>query len=160
MKLDHILIFTIILILVGSGAFFGGSKYGENNATKNSANANLTGQQSLEFNGQAGGVTIGSSASGNATRVRNGGGRPITGTVVSANASTLSIKLTDGSTQTVTISSATTLDKTSSASVSDLTSGATVMIVGGQGTDGSTVATSIQINPLNRMFGQGAPIAN
>jgi hypothetical protein len=120
---------VIIVIIVAGGAFFGGMQY-----------------QKSQVTGFAGGQ-------GSAFRQRMGQGqgssafRPVRGNILSIDSNTMTVKLQDGSSKIVILSASTTYAKEASATVSDLNTGATVMVTGTSNSDGSVTAQSVQINP-------------
>ena len=84
----------------------------------------------------------------NGTRFRNGGG--IVGEILSADHNSVTVKLPDGSSRIVLLTSSTTVNKASQASVSDLSVGTRVAAFGTPNNDGSVTAANIQINPVMR----------
>lgn len=76
--------------------------------------------------------------------------RPVRGEVLSMDKNTLTVKLSDGSTKVVVLSSATVFLKSSTAFSSDVKTGDMVNVVGSQNSDGSVTAQDIQINPPAR----------
>jgi len=154
MKLDYILIFIISLVVVASGAFYGGDRYGTAQAKKDATSAAVTlstsGDGPVTISGQTG-TTFGASGNtGNRSFGASGGMRPTSGTVASINSSGFSVTSQDGSATNVSVTASTTMDKTTTATLSDLAVGTTVMVFGNAGSDGTIAATSVQINPLSR----------
>ena len=136
---------TIIMILLcvvfGAGGFFAGMKY------QGSKSSSAGGQFAGRFTGQGGqGRTSG-------TGSRAGGVRPITGSILSADQNSITVKLQDGSSSIVLLSSKTTINKAASASAADLTVGSRVSAFGTANADGSMTATSVQINPMGGGMG-------
>jgi hypothetical protein len=80
--------------------------------------------------------------------------RPVTGEILSADTNSITVKLQDGSSSIVLLSSKTTINKAATASAADLTVGERVSAFGQANADGSMTATSVQINP---MFEAGGP---
>lgn len=76
-----------------------------------------------------------------------GGRGGLSGDVVSKDASSMTIKTSDGSTHVVYYTNATTVNKTMAGSLSDVTTGETISVTGSRNSDGSTSATAIQIRP-------------
>ena len=127
---------TIIIILLcivfGAGGFFAGMKY-------QSGKSSARGQFAGRFGGLGG--------AGN-----RAGMRPITGSILSADQNSITVKMADGSSSIVLLSSNTTINKAATASAADLTVGERVSAFGTANPDGSMTATSVSINP---MFGGG-----
>jgi hypothetical protein len=129
-------IVPIILVLVGLGAgFFGGYQY-RNYVLRRG------------FSGQAG---TGNFQRFTGTRAGNGAagarGGAVTGSILSIDTNSMTVKLADGSTKIVILGGSTTYSNTAAASQSDLTTGSNVMVLGTTNSDGSVTATNVQINP-------------
>lgn len=84
---------------------------------------------------------------------RNGGGF-VTGSIVSVDSQSLTVKETNGSTKTVYYTGATTVQKTVTGAAADLVVGENVVTSGTANTDGSVAATSIQIRPAGETSAQ------
>lgn len=130
-------IVPIILVLVGLGAgFFGGYQY-RNYVLRRG------------FSGQAGAGT-GNFQRFTGTRTGTGaraGGGAVTGSILSIDTNSMTVKLADGSTKIVILGGSTTYSNTAAATQSDLTTGSNVMVLGTTNSDGSVTATNVQINP-------------
>ncbi len=98
-----------------------------------------------------GGSPSGQTARGNfAGRGGAGGfGGGTTGSIVSNSGNTLTISLKDGSSKIVFVSASTTVMKTTAGSLSDLSSGTNVVVIGSTNSDGSVTANSIQLRPAS-----------
>lgn len=129
------IIMVFLVIVVGGGAFFGGMKY----------------QQSKQpaFLRQFGGngQRIGLGTGGNANR---GGFRPVNGEILSNDGTSITVKLSDGSSKIVILSETTSINKADVASKTDLKVGEKVAVFGSDNSDGSVTAQNIQINPISR----------
>lgn len=136
---NHVLLMIIFVIAVGAGAFFGGMQY------EKSKGASMVSQYA-----QTGGFGGGMRRFGG----RNGMGATV-GKIVSADATSITVQLNDGSSKIVNISNTTKVNKTVSGSTSDLTNGQTVAAVGATNSDGSVTATTILLNPGMGMRGGG-----
>jgi len=143
MKSNHIIIFIVALIIVAGGAFFAGTKYQQSQATSRFGNAQFF-QNSA--NGQ-GGQRQGRFGSG-----RGFGGATI-GQVVGVDASSITVKLQDGSSKIVNINSSTTYSKSDSASQADIKTGDRIAVFGSATSDGSITAQNVQLNPMVRVGG-------
>ena len=126
------LLTIILIIVVGAGAFYAGVKYQQS--------------QKGSFNGRFGNFRI---MGGN-----NGTGRlglrPVSGQITAADDKSITVKLTDGSSKIVLLSSSTVYLKSSTGSKSDLKTGDRVAVFGNDNSDGSVTAQNIQINPPAR----------
>jgi hypothetical protein len=148
-------ILPIILVLVGLGAgFFGGIQYRnyQINKARGSFAAGGTGAAGT-FQRFTGSRTGGTGAAG----ARGGAGGAVTGSVLSMDASSLTVKLADGSTKIVLFGGSTTYSNTAAAAQSDLKVGNNVMVFGTPNSDGSVTATNVQINPMS-FRPQGSPM--
>ena len=127
-------IVPIILVLVGLGAgFFGGYEY-RNYRLRNSLGSFAGANGAQRFTGTR-------------TGVAGARGGAVSGSILSMDANSITVKLADGSTKIVLFSGTTTYENTVSAAQTDLKVGSEVVVIGSTNTDGSVTATSIQINP-------------
>jgi len=121
---------VLIAVLVGGGlGFFGGMQYQKNQRPSFSARN-------------------GSTPASPAGRFGRGGG--VTGDIISIDKNTMTVKLPDGSSKIVVLSSTTTINKAAAGAVSDLSVGTRVAAFGTTNSDGSVTATNVQINPVMR----------
>lgn len=130
MKNNSIVIIVLIVVFT-AGGFYGGIQYQKSQV--NSGNS-LNGRQ--QFQG------------GQRDQGRNGqfGGRVI-GQIASLDSGSLTVKLQDGSSKIVILSSKTTYSKSTDGSVSDLKVGGPVAVFGSTNADGSVTAQNVQLNP-------------
>ncbi len=131
---------VVLLILVG-GAFYGGMVY---------AKSAVSGGRNGNFAGQFGPGGMGANRTGS----RMGGFTA--GQILSKDAMSMTIKMQDGSTKIVLVSSSTPVMKTVTGSVNDLATGTDVVVTGSANSDGSITAQSVQIRPAGPMP-TGAP---
>ena len=138
-KKDKTLIVGIASLLVGiGGGFLGGMKY---ESGKTIPLASIPGSNGLPRNPntpQNGGPPT------DATGGRSGA---LMGQIAAKDNGTLTIKMPDGSSKTVTYTGASTVTKTENVSVSDLVSGQQIRANGKVASDGSIAAQAIQIIP-------------
>ncbi|SRR6266404_1210434 len=140
---NKIIIFSVIALLVGAGAgFFGGMQFQKGKTPAR---------------GQFG-------ANGTFTRGAGRGGAngmAVRGQIISADNNSVTVKMMDGSTKIVILSSGTMIGKTTTASASDLTNGSNVTVFGTTNSDGSITAQNVQIGN-GMMFGRpnGSPAAS
>lgn len=123
----------LVLIVV---AFYGGMTYAKSKVPSRGQFGN--GQ--FVANGQ---LTGGGMRSG-----MNGGGFT-SGEIISKDASSITIKMQDGSTKIVLVSGSTQVMKSTSGSLADLSTGTNVVITGSANSDGSITSQSIQIRPAS-----------
>jgi hypothetical protein len=118
----------VAFIIVGGGSFYGGMAYAKSQTPARG-----------QFAGLAGGA--------GRTGARGAGGGFTTGQVISAGNGSITIQEQSGSTEIVLVSSSTSILKSTSGSLSDLTPGTTVVVTGTANSDGSLTAQSVQIRP-------------
>jgi hypothetical protein len=153
-KINKSLIISMALLVVGLGVgFFGGFKY---------RNYQLSKIKNTLTQGGPNGATqryVGGARTGNQNvgSMMNRGG--VSGSVISIDNNSMTVKLVDGSTKIVLLSGSTIYSKTATTSASDLKSGLEVAVFGTSNSDGSVTATSVQINPTSiRPQASPAPI--
>jgi len=140
MKPNQIITLLAIVIIVGSGAFYGGLKYGQSQKV-NFRDGN---QMAQRFgNGQGGPAGAGQGAG--AGRM---GGNFIAGEIIAKDDKSITVKLNDGGSKIAFFSEATEVGQFATTTVGELSIGKNVMVSGKTNTDGSVSATSIQIRPL------------
>ena len=142
----NILIPIVVAIVVGVAGFFGGMQYQKTQAAAGTNAAFYT-----QGGQRAGG------ANGGRFFQRGAGGMATIGKVVSSDVNSITVALQDGSSKIINISSSTRIEKTSSGSLSDLTTGTQVAVIGTTNSDGSISAQNVQINPIFRMRPTGTP---
>ena len=135
---NNIATVAILALIVGGGAgFFGGMQYQKNQRPSFG-----------QFSGARGG-------SGPA-RLRGRNGNGAAGTILNVDNNSITVKLVDGSSKIVLLTTTTAIDKAATAAASDLTVGERVSAFGTTNTDGSITATNVQINPVMR--GPSGPV--
>lgn len=148
MSKKYIAIAVILIILVGSGAFYAGMRYDKSKLTSqglfrgnNSQFGGGNGQNRQRLGGPGG-------------PGRNGG-TFATGQILSKDANSLTVKTQDGGSKIVYFSNSTTIGKSTQGSSSDLNVGEQVMVNGQNNADGSLTAQNIQIRPALPQPNQG-----
>ncbi len=129
-----IIISVITGILTLALGFFGGLTYQKSKTTS---------QFMRGVNRQANGTTL-----QNGVGQRNGairGNAPVSGKIISQDATSITIQSADGSNKIIIISAQTKINKTQEASITDLKTGDDVMAIGTQNTNGSITAQSISL---------------
>lgn len=115
---------VISVIFLGVASFYGGITY------QKSKQPSFPGRQIQTMNGQ------------NGDR-RAAGMRSVSGEIVNIEDNTVTIKTADGGSKIVVLSGQTKFNKTSDASKSDLKSGASIMVIGAEGSDRTITAQMI-----------------
>lgn len=145
MKKAHY-IAVVVIIIIASGAFYGGMQYG----TKKAKTTQAAGRENFnnEADGQHGGQG-GPSGQRVGSRGNNaGGGGFINGDIISKDDVSITVKSQDGSSKIIFFSDSTTVGKATEGSISDLNAGERVMVSGKANSDGSIMAQNIQIRPV------------
>ena len=127
-----IIVAVVLVIIAAAGGFFGGMMY-QKNQTPSLTGVVGRGNFAGRFGGQAG---------QNAAAFR-----PVRGQVLSMSSNSLTVKMSDGSTKIVVLSSSTAFMQSAKAALSDVKTGDTINVVGTQNSDGSVTAQDVQINP-------------
>jgi hypothetical protein len=130
-------VFAGVVIVLCVLSFYGGMKYAQGSASGvNQQNPLTNTSRASQFAGRAG---------------RNGGGF-VSGTVLSKDATGFTVKLTDGGSKIVFLSSSSTVMKSTAGTIDDVSMGTQVVVNGSANTDGSVTAQSIQIRPPTSTF--------
>src|ERR1035437_6371095 len=127
MNKNTIIVAAVVLVIVAAaGGFFAGLMYQKNQTP-----------------------TLGTTIRGNfaARAGQNTAFRPVRGQVLSMSDTTLTVKMSDGSTKIVVLSSSTAFMQSTKAALTDVKAGDTVNVVGTANSDGSVTAQDVQINP-------------
>lgn len=128
----------IVLVIVGSGAFYGGMKYQQ---SKNSLD-NFSRQN---FQSNAG------TALRQGINIRGTGSGFLSGEVINKDDQSLTLKMTDGGSKIVFFSGSTEISKTAEGTASDVEIGKQIMVSGVQNSDGSYTAKTIQLSPREQL---------
>lgn len=138
MKTTHIVIMILVAVIALAGGFVGGMQYQK---TQSPAGRFATYQNGGQRFGSGGGFGGG----------RNQNFRPVMGEILSSDDKSITVKMQDGSSKIVVLSSSTSITKSTSGSKTDLTTGTKVLVIGTTNSDGSVTAQEIQLNPVFRM---------
>jgi hypothetical protein len=136
-KNSMMIVAIVLIIAAAAGGFFGGTLYQKNQAPQ----FGMMG--ALGANGARGGNFAGRFGQNG----QNANFRPVRGQILNMDTNSLTIKMSDGSTKLVVLSSKTVYTKTATANLSDFKSGDTVNVIGTQNPDGSVTANDVSINP-------------
>lgn len=132
-------------IILLAGGFYGGMAYAKSSTPTRSGISPMNGQFR---NGGVGGVG----------GIRTGAGFTA-GEIISRDATSITIKMQDGSTKIILIGSGSQVMKTTNGSAQDLTMGTGVSVTGSANADGSITAQSIQIRPTGaQSFASSTPV--
>lgn len=151
MKNKNLLTTLAVAVLCLGTGFFAGTKY---QPTKKTAFVNQFNQRGGRDQQGAGSVRSGAQMPGG----RAQGMRPVMGEITSSDGKSLTVKMIDGSSKIVILSSSTQINKAQVAKVEDLKTGEKVSVFGNTNPDGSVTAQNIQLNPL--MPNQATPSAS
>lgn len=121
------------VVIIAGGAFYGGMVYGKSSVPTRGGNGQfVAGANGARATGIRGGMNGGFTA----------------GEIISKDATSITIKMQDGSTKIALVATSTQVMKSSAGSLSDLTTGMNVTITGTANSDGSVTAQSVQIRPV------------
>jgi hypothetical protein len=137
---------VIIAVLVGAAAFFGGMQYQK---MQRPNFAQFGNGQFARQGGQGGQIN---------RRFGQNGGGAVAGEITSQDDKSITVKMPDGSSKIVILSSTTSINKQATGSKDDLKTGERVAVFGQSNSDGSVTAQSIQLNPAMRGT-RGTPAA-
>lgn len=140
MKNQSLIIILSVALSLSVG-FYAGTNY---QSGKDASIRNGLGSLQANFRNRQNGTLTNSQPS------RNGG--QLIGEITSQDDKSITIKLTDGSSKIVFLSSTTAINKESAVTKTDLTVGTKIGVFGQSNTDGSLNAQSIQINPIQRQL--------
>lgn len=142
MKQNNWVLIAGIAFIVGAASFFGGMQY-----QKMQIRSNVQGMMQGGA-GQGGNRMMGG---GTGVRTSRNGMAPVVGEVVSQDADSITVKLQDGSSKIVNVASSTTISKTDTGAMEDITVGTQIAAFGTTNSDGSITAQNLQLNPMFRM---------
>ena len=145
MKNKHFTFTIILLVIALFAGFFAGSYYkGSQTASTNNASAFTRG------------ATTGSSTRIGTTGAGGFGGG-VTGTIISKDSQSITVSLPAGGSQIIFVNPSTSISKSVSGTLDDLSTGTTVIINGTTNSDGSSLtANSINIRPAQTASSTGA----
>lgn len=142
-------LFAVIVLAVGAGSFYGGMKYGQSQPVAAGTRGdfadfrNLSPEERQQRTVQMG-MRPGSNGGFNGSR---GGQGFVNGEIIAADDQSITVKLRDGGSKIVFISSSTEISKFVAGEAGDLAVGENVTVMGQTNTDGSVTAQTIQMRP-------------
>ncbi len=132
MNKKTIIVIVIAAVIAGGAGFYGGMLYGQSTNANSRANLNRQGAGLAMGTGQRGG-----------SAQQNGGFSG--GEIIKKDNNSITVKLTNGSSQIILFSDSTKVGKQAEGSAADLIVGEQVTVTGSKNQDGSLTAQSIQI---------------
>ena len=136
MQNKKIIVIVVIGLVIASLSFWGGVKYESSKKSPSQLGGNFN-QNCFMGNQNNNGRTTGMR--------NNAGGGLVSGEIISKDDKSITIKLRDGGSKIVLLSSSTKVEKTVSGNADDMIVGKDIVITGTTNTDGSVNATSVQI---------------
>ena len=128
---------VIIIIFVGVGAFFAGTKFSQNSSSLTVENR----QRMIP------GANFDSGQMPGADRLNRASANMVNGEIINKDEESITLKLTDGGSKIIFFSDSTNFTRLAESSITDFNAGEQVNIVGTENDDGSVTAQSIQMRP-------------
>lgn len=164
MKKWQIAVVAVTVVAVAVAALFGGRAWGQSASSNDTAQARTAGQGPGTGNMPPmpgdGSQQPGAPGAGGIGGM--GGGNIITGSIIAADDTSVTVKTSDGGTKIILTSASTSITKTTAGSLSDLVVGENVLISGTTNADNTVTASSIVLGSnlgLGGVAGGGAPPA-
>ncbi len=129
LKNKYVIVAIVAVVIL---SFYGGVKYGSKNKQVSLGQSNFASRGGMGMRNGPGGVM---------------GGSFVSGEIIGKDQNSITIKLRDGGSKIIFLSSSTEISKFVSGLPADLESGKTVTISGKQNPDGSVTAETIQLRP-------------
>ena len=142
-KKNHIIIAVLALILVSSGAFYGGMTYQKSQNPQQAGKGGFS--RGMGQDNRSGGQPGSGRTGGGPGGMMQGGF--VSGEILSKDDKSVTIKTRDGGSKIVYFSDTTVVGKSVTGATADLSVGEQVMASGKANADGSVVADNIQIRP-------------
>ncbi len=141
MKQNTIILVVLVALVAGAAGFVGGVQYQKRQrATFFGPTRDGQGRAAMMGTGNRGDLPAGRQ-----------GFRPVAGEIIKADDTSITVKLSDGSSKIVLVSGSTSINKAEQADKEALKEGETVVVFGTENADGSVTAATIQLNPLSRV---------
>lgn len=144
MKNQNVVVWCLVTaVVVGGVGFWGGNMYAQNQRTNRFAQmGNRTGNIQNANGGIRG---ANGSAQPGAGMMRGGA---VVGEVTAKDDKSITVKMTDGSSRIVILSGSTAYRISNESTLDEVAVGKTIAVQGTPNSDGSTTATSIELNPV------------
>lgn len=137
-KQNMIAVILLASAVTAGVSFYAGMKYQQSKR----------GQFFTQMNGQGRvGLMMGNGNRGSQPAGRQGF-RPVAGEIIRADDTSITVKLSDGSSKIIMLTGSTRINKAAEGSKTDLTIGTQVAVFGSENTDGSVTAQNVQIDPV------------
>lgn len=133
---------AVVVIAVGVGCLFAGHAWGASGSSDNSTQ--VAGDGNGQFRPGDGSLPYGGSGGAGG----RGGGNMVSGSIISVDSSSITVKTSYGSTKIVLLAGSTTISLSTKGSAADLKTGANAIISGTTNTDGTVTATSIRLGDV------------
>ena len=137
-KAVNIIVVVVVALVFGGGGFYGGMTYQKSQTPAFAQNGGEFGAGRGPGQGMPGAGMRGAAGA-------DGQSRPVTGEIIEQDDNSITVKLPDGSSKIVMLSSKTEINKSASGAISDLKKGEQVMAIGTEGSDGTLVAQSVSL---------------
>lgn len=134
----QIVVVALAALVFGAGGFYGGMAYQKSQLPAFARNGGPFGAEAGAGQGTPGTGMRGAFGG-------NGQNRPVAGEIVEQDDDSVTVKLPDGSTRIVMLSSKTEISKPTSGKIDDLKKGEQIMAVGTEGSDGTLVAETVTL---------------
>ena len=151
MSNKYIAIGIILLVIVGGGAFYGGTVYEKGSLSKLGLLRSASAQGANGAQRGQGGAGFTRGGAGGA----NNSGNFVAGQITAKNDTSITVQGKDGSSKIVFFSGSTSIGKAAQGTSSDLANGEQVVVTGQASPDGTVTAQNIQIRPAGQQ--QGGP---
>jgi len=143
MKKNGIGIILAVTVLSGGLGFVGGMKYQE---TKQPSATSP-----FSMRNRTNGINQTNGTNGTKQQGTRSGMQPVSGEITAIDATSITVKTMDGSSKIILLSGSTTINTSTEGTVSDLTTGKNVMVLGTTNSDGTMAASTISLG--DRGFG-------
>jgi hypothetical protein len=150
-KAWQIAVVVVVVIAVAVGGFFGGRATAGGGTPTVQEALKVLQSQAQQGNGNGNGFAF---PGGNGTARRGGA---VAGSIIAADATSITVKTADGGTKIVLVSGSTTVSKVSEGTQGDLAVGQNVIVTGTSNSDGSVTANRVQVGANLPTTGNGAP---
>jgi len=143
--MKKLILFIIVLIIVGAGAFLGGIKYQQNKiSSQRTSFQNLSPEERQQRLWELG-ANAGAGFRGGAGNGQRSGGGFTAGEIIAKDDKSITVKMQNGGSKIVFLSDSTEVMKSAAGALSDLEVGKNIIVNGTANSDGSITAQAIQL---------------